>query len=98
MKTSHQSDDDDHDEGRVLEALRRHLRSPERVALAVEAYRKEREGLARVHARDRRAIEREPAEVNRAVARVMEMIVKGRPVGNDLRVKRSDRMDASGRP
>ena len=62
MKTSHQSDDDDHDEDRVLEALRRHLRSPERVALAVEAYRKEREGLARVHARDRRAIEREPAE------------------------------------
>ena len=64
-------------EQRVLEALRTHLLSPERIELAIETYRREREARAKAYAKDRRAIERELADVKRGVERVMNMIVKG---------------------
>jgi hypothetical protein len=64
-------------EGRVLEALRTHLLSPERVELAVETYRKEREERSKKHARDRRGIERELADLKVAMERVLNMVCKG---------------------
>jgi site-specific DNA recombinase len=64
-------------ERRVLEALRTHLLSPERIELAVEAYRKEREERARRHAKDRRALEGELADTKAALERVLDMVCKG---------------------
>jgi site-specific DNA recombinase len=64
-------------EGRVMEALRTHLLSPERIELAVERYRKEREDRTRAAAKDRRSIERELADVKVGLRRVMDMVVAG---------------------
>jgi site-specific DNA recombinase len=64
-------------EARVLEALRKHLLSPERVEMAVERYRREREALAKANAKDRHAIERELGQVRRAYDRVMQAIMYG---------------------
>lgn len=64
-------------ETRVLDALRQHLLAPEAVAIAVEAYRVERRRLAREHARDRAAIEREAGEIDRRIARIVAAIEAG---------------------
>ena len=61
-------------ERRVLGALRQHLLAPEIVAGAIEAYRTERERLAREQCRMRTKVERDLAEVDRRIARLIDII------------------------
>jgi site-specific DNA recombinase len=51
--------------------------SPELAEAAVEAYRLEREARDKQLAKDRRALERELADVKVGLRRVMDMVVKG---------------------
>jgi len=64
-------------ENRVFEALKTKLMAPETVAAAIEAHRIEHERLSKLHAKDRREIEREIGEVKRRLARLMESIETG---------------------
>lgn len=68
-------------EGRVLEALREHLLSPEAVAIAVEAYRQERQRLAHEAAKDRSQTERAMNEVERRIKRIVDAIETGNDPG-----------------
>ena len=67
----------------MLEALRTHLLSPERIELAIEAYRKEREDRAKAHAKERSAIEKELAQCKRTLATMMQKMVDGFEVTKD---------------
>ncbi len=58
----------------MLAALRRHLLMPEVVKAAVQAYRTERERLAREHAKTQRQSERDLAETKRRIALVIDAI------------------------
>lgn len=62
---------------RILKVLQEHLLTPDVVASAIEAYRVERERLARGQARSRRAAERELAAVIRRIAGVIAAIEAG---------------------
>ncbi len=61
-------------EQRVLASLRQHLLTPEVVQAAIEAYRAEHQRLASERARTRRQGERELAEVDRKIARIIDII------------------------
>jgi len=61
-------------ERRVLAALQQHLLAPEVVKAAVEEYRRERERLAREQAKTRSQSERELGEINRKIARIIDII------------------------
>ena len=62
-------------EERVCAALRDKLLAPDVVAGAVEAYRLERERLAKLHAKDRHAIERELGVTRRKHQRAMDAML-----------------------
>lgn len=64
-------------EQRVLDALKTRLLEPDAVAAFVESYRAERDRLAKAHARDRRAIEREIAATDRKLGHIMTAIEDG---------------------
>ena len=64
-------------EQRVLAALHAHLLAPERVAEFVEIYRRERTRLARERANNRSAVDKELAEIERKLARLVRMIEDG---------------------
>lgn len=64
-------------EGRILKVLQEHLLTPDVVASAVEAYRLERERLARGQAKARRAAERDLAAVIRKISGVIAAIEAG---------------------
>lgn len=64
-------------ERRVFEALKSKLMAPDTVAAAIEAHRVEHDRLAKLHAKDRSAIEREIGEVKRRLSRLMESIETG---------------------
>lgn len=68
-------------ETRVLDALRAHLLSPEAVAIAVEAYRQERQRLAREAAKDRGQTERALNEIERRIKRIVDAIETGNDPG-----------------
>ena len=61
-------------ERRVLHALETHLLTPDRVAEFVEIYRHERSRLAKERARNRSAIDKEMAEIDRKLAKLVRMI------------------------
>ena len=61
-------------EERVLACLKAYLLEPSTVAAAVEAYRFERERLAKARAKARRAAERDLAEADRRIARILDAI------------------------
>lgn len=62
---------------RVLDAVKANLLTPERVQMAVETYRAERERLAKANARDRRAVERDLAAVERKIKALLTMVENG---------------------
>ena len=62
---------------RVLDALQRHLLSAEAVAAAVEAYRLERQLLARDRAKNEGALAREHGELSRKVKRWVHLLGEG---------------------
>lgn len=64
-------------EMRVLTALQHHLLEPSAVQQAVEAYRLERDRLSRERAKDRNRLERDLAEIDRKVARLIAAIEGG---------------------
>ena len=64
-------------EERVLSALEQYLLEPEAVQRAVESYRAERDRLAKGRARDRNALEREAAELDRKMSRIVAAIEGG---------------------
>jgi hypothetical protein len=64
-------------EERVLSALRQHLLSPEIVEIAVEAYRTEREKLAREHAKSRAEFDRELSDTKGRIAHIVAAIETG---------------------
>jgi hypothetical protein len=64
-------------EDRVLQAVQRHLLTPEVVAVAIEAYRAERQRLAKVRVRDRGNTTRELAEISRKLDRMVQSIQHG---------------------
>ena len=68
-------------ERRVLGGLRQHLLTPAIVAAAIEAYRAERERLAREHARTRAQSERDLSDTKRRIAHVVEAIETGADPG-----------------
>lgn len=64
-------------ESRVLSALQAHLLAPDIVAAAVEAYREERNRLAKDTARLRRDAERDLAAFDRKIAGIISAIEAG---------------------
>jgi site-specific DNA recombinase len=64
-------------EQRVLSALRSYLLSPDVVASAVEAYRKERKRVAEERRRSRHKLEAAAAEVERKIARLLTLVENG---------------------
>ena len=64
-------------EDRVLVALQRHLLTPEVVAVAIEAYRAERQRLAKERVRERSTVTRELGEVKRKIGRMIQSIQDG---------------------
>jgi hypothetical protein len=62
---------------RVLEAVKANLLTPERVRMAVETYRAERERLAKENARDRRSVERDLAAVERKIKALLTLVENG---------------------
>jgi site-specific DNA recombinase len=64
-------------ERRVLKVLQEHLLSADVVALAIEAYRIEREHLVKSQAKSRRAAERDLAAVTRKISGVITAIEAG---------------------
>lgn len=64
-------------EGRVLEALERHLLEPDVVAAAVEAYRQQRAESAAANARRRRQAEKDLGAIDRKIAGIVSAIEAG---------------------
>ena len=64
-------------ESRLLAALRSHLLEPEVIAVAIEAYRAERQRLSREAAKARGSTEREFAETKRKIGQVIRAIEDG---------------------
>ena len=64
-------------EDRVLTALQRHLLAPEVVAAGVQAYREERQRLARNRARNEGVLKRELGELDRKISRWVQAIGDG---------------------
>lgn len=89
-------------ERRVIDAVRAHLLSPEEVARAVEAYREERMKVARERLAKARAAERDAAEVDRKIARLVSAIEDGADAGplierlKELEARKRDLTDAVG--
>ena len=68
-------------EERVIAALRQHLLSPETVEIAVEAYRAERERLAREQAKTWAESDRELSETKKRIAHIVAAIETGADPG-----------------
>ena len=64
-------------ERRILNVLHEHLLSPDVAAAAIDAYRRERDALAKTNAKTQRASERELAAIVRKIAGVITAIENG---------------------
>ena len=62
-------------ERRVFDALKTKLMAPDTMAAAIEAHQIEHDRLAKLHAKDRNAIEREVGEAKRKLARAMDAML-----------------------
>jgi site-specific DNA recombinase len=66
-------------EQRVLVALRKYLLAPDVVAVAVDAYHKERQRLSNEHRKRRSELTRELAAIERKTRNVLNMVMEGHP-------------------